>query len=139
MQLLAAMKTKYEQLRYIHDLAVKTNDASALREIPSLLNNWGFKCRDNDGQLLWTNLSLPTSIGETITIGLRYKKNDQTLTEDVFEVNSGTPEVVDTYYKGKYQKARPEYAGTHKLQDVQEKSFISVNSCSLYMGRNNGS
>ena len=133
------MNTKYIQLRDIHDLAVKANDAEMLREIPQLLNSWGFRCRDKDGQLLWTNLSVPTSIGETITIGLRYMKEDRTLTEDIFEVSSSSPDSVNAYYKGKYQRVRPEYTGTHKEHKVKTESFISVNSCSLYLGSDNGS
>jgi hypothetical protein len=95
------MNTKYDQLRNIHDLAVKQNDAEKLRMIPQLLNNWNIRCRDKDGQLLWTNVSAPTSIGETVTIGLRYMKEDRTLTEDIFEVSSSNPDTVDAYYKGK--------------------------------------
>ena len=101
------MNTGYGQLKNIHERAVETHDANELRKIPSLLNDWGFKCRENDGELLWTNLSLPTSVGETITIGLRYKKQDGTLTEDVFELCEKDPNVVTPYYKGKYHVERP--------------------------------
>lgn len=130
------MTTKYEQVKSVHDRAVETNDANELRNIPSLLNSWGIKCREDDGQLLWTNLSVPTSVGETITIGLRYKKQDETLTEDVFELNNKNPDVVTQYYKGRYQTLRPEYKHTHKLQNVGAHSFTTVNTCCLYL-RNN--
>jgi len=128
------MTTKYEQVKSIHQLAVKTHDANELRRIPSLLNDWGIKCREDDGELLWTNLSVPTSVGETITIGLRYRKEDKTLTEDVFELSARDPDVVAPYYKGSYQKLRPEYEGTHKQQDVEPRSITSVNTCCLYFG-----
>jgi len=128
------MTTKYEQIKNIHKIAVETHDTNELRKITSLLNDWGFKCREDDGELLWTNLSIPTSIGETITIGLRYKKKDSTLTEDIFELSEKDPNVVTPYYKGKYQKLRSEYEHTHKQQDVKARSFTSVNSCSLYLG-----
>lgn len=49
----------------------------ALREIPAMPNRWEINCPENDGQLLWKNLSVPTSVGETITIGLRYRAQDQ--------------------------------------------------------------
>ena len=131
------MNTGYGQLKNIHERAVETHDANELRKIPSLLNDWGFKCRENDGELLWTNLSLPTSVGETITIGLRYKKQDGTLTEDVFELCEKDPNVVTPYYKGKYQILRSEYENTHKQQDVEPRSFTSINTCSLYLGDKN--
>jgi len=136
---LIAMTTKYEQAKCIHDLAVKTHDASELRKIPSLLNNWGRKCRSDD-ELLWTNLSMPMSIGETIIIGLRYKKKiDGTLTEDIFELNNKNPDKLSPHYKGQYQLLCPEYKGTHKLQNVEDRSFTSVNTCCLYFGDNNDS
>ena len=131
--------TKLEQVKSIHERAAKTQDAGALREIPAMLNRWGIKCREKDGQLLWTNLSVPTTVGETITIGLRYRKQDQTLTEDIFELSKNNPEMVTPYYKGQYQTVRPEYKGTHKLQGAVAQSFTSVNTCCLYLGGENGS
>jgi hypothetical protein len=131
--------TKYEQVRSVHDTAVQTHDASGLREIPKILNGCGIRCREDDGRLLSTNLSVPTSVGETITIGLRYEKRDQTLTEDIFEITKNNPNVITSYYKGLYQAKRPEYRGTHKLQNTASESFTSVNSCCLYLGGENGS
>ena len=133
------MKTKYEQIRNIHDLAVEAHDANGLKEIPSLLNDWGVKCREDDGELLWTNLSLPSSIGETITIGLRYRKKNATLTEDIFELSNKAPNQVTAHYKGKYQKHRSEYKNTHKEQDADPHSFTSVNTCSIYLDEKNSS
>jgi hypothetical protein len=134
------MKTKYEQVKSVHELAVKNGDANELRKIPPLLNSWGIKCRKDDGQLLWTNLSLPTSsIGETITIGLRYKKKDSTLTEDIFELNMINPDKVDSYYKGQYQQFRQEYQHTHKQQDIEIRSYTTVNTCCLYFQDKSGS
>ena len=133
------MMTKFEQVKSIHERAVETHDANALREIPPMLNCWGIKCREDDGQLLWTNVSVPTSVGETITIGLRYKKQDETLTEDIFELSRNNPDLVTPYYKGRYQTVRPEYQGTHKLQNVGSQSFTTVNTCCLYLGGENGS
>ena len=135
----ADMTTKYEQVKNIHKLAVETHDPNELRGIPSLLNDWGFKCREDDGELRWTNLSIPTSVGETITIGLRYTKRDESLTEDLFEISEVDPNVVTPHYQGRYQKLRSEYEGTHKQQDVKPRSFTSVNTCSLYFGDKNGS
>lgn len=132
------MTTKYEKIKKIHEIAVETHDANELRKIPLLLNDWGIRCREDDGELLWTNLSTPASIGGTITIGLRYKKKDATLTEDIFELSEKDPNVVTPYYKGKYQTHRSEYVLTHKQQDVETRSFTSANSCSLYLGEKNG-
>ncbi len=129
------MLTKYEQIKSIHDLAIKSHDANVLKEIQSLLHSWNYKCRKDDGELLWTNTSLPTQIGETIVIGLRYRKKDNSLTEDIFELNSKNPNEVTAYYKGKYQKHCPEYKNTHKERNVKPHSFISINSCSVYLNK----
>lgn len=133
------MKTKYDQLMCIHDRAVADKDANALGEIPALLSSWGIRCRADDGQLLWTNLSVPTSVAATITIGLRYQKRDASLTEDIFELRKSDPDAVEAFYKGKYQRVRPEYSGTHKFQIVLTQSFTSVNTCCLFLGGKYGS
>lgn len=136
---LAAMTTKYEEVKNIHKVALETGNMDELRRVLPLLNSWGIKCRENDGQLLWTNLSMPMSVGETITIGLRYKKQDATLTEDIFELSKNNPDAVNCYYKGSYQQLRPEYRRTHKQQDVEARSYTTVNTCCLYFGDKSGS
>ena len=128
------MLTRYEQAKNIHGAAVETHDANKLLEILPLLNSCGIQCREDDGELLWTNLSIPTSVGGAITIGLRYKKLDRTLTEDIFELNEKNPDVITKYYTGSYQKFRSEYEHTHKRPDVETRSFRTVNTCCLYLG-----
>ena len=128
------MNTKYEHIKNIHDSAVDANDANELRKILPLLESWGIKQRGDDGELLWTNLSVPTSVGGTIAIGYRYVKRDKTLTEDIFEISENNPNEVVPHYKGKYEYLRPEYKRTHKEQNVDVRSFTSVNTCSLYLG-----
>lgn len=131
--------TKYEQVKSIHNLAVDTHDANKLREILPLLNSWEINCRNKDGELLWTNLSVPTSVEESITIGLRYRKRGGTLTEDIFELQAQALGKVNPNYKDRYQKLRPEYLGHHKQQGIDGCSFTSVNTCSLYCGEKSGS
>ena len=128
------MTTKYEQIKNIHESAVEADDANVLRKILPLLESWGIKQRGDDGELLWTNLSVPTSVGGTIAIGYRYIKRDKTLTEDIFEISESNPNEVGRYYRGTYEDLRPEYERTHKEQNVGARSFTSVNTCSLYLG-----
>jgi hypothetical protein len=127
------MITRYQQLVEIHNRAAASGDPEALRQIPSLLTSWGLRPRADDGTLLWTNLSVPTSVSDAITVGLRYVKRDGSLTEDVFEVASHNPDTVISYYRGTYQSERPEYASTHWFQGAIRSSFTSANTCSLYM------
>lgn len=49
---LAAMTTKYEQIKSVHELAAQTHDANELRKILSLLDGWGIKRREDDEELL---------------------------------------------------------------------------------------
>jgi hypothetical protein len=136
---LAAMKSKYQQVVDIHEKAAASHDASGLRDISSLLQSWGIKARQDDGELLWINLSVPTSIDGTIIVGYRYRKRDSSLTEDLFEFSRANPNNVTHYYKGRLEEVRTEYAKTHKEQDVALGSFTSVNSCCLYLGKEHGS
>jgi hypothetical protein len=128
------MTTKYEQIKNIHELAVEANDENELHKILPLLESWEIKQRGDDGKLLWTTLSVPTSVGGTIAIGYRYIKRDKTLTEDIFEISESNPNEVGRYYRGKYEDLRPEYERTHKEQNVGARSFTRVNTCSLYLG-----
>lgn len=135
----AAKMTKYQQIKSAHARAVEKQDANELRGIVVLLDDWGIKRRHDDGELLWTSLSMPTSIAGTIVIGYRYRKRDQSLTEDLFELKESAPNQFERYYKGSYEKVRAEYARTHKQQGVAPRSFTSVNTCCLYLGSDDGS
>ncbi|MGB8327550.1 MAG: hypothetical protein WCE48_08215 [Steroidobacteraceae bacterium] len=128
------MSTRYRQLKDLHDRASATGNATLLGEIPRLLTEWGIRSRADDGRLLWTNVSNPTSQTESIAIGLRYEKQDGTLTEDLFTVGSTKPDKVVSHYTGRIQREWTEYANTHRQQDVERRSFTSVNTCSFYMG-----
>lgn len=131
----AGTTTKYEEIRAIHEQAVRSQAPESLRAIPVVVGAWGIKVRTDDGTLLWTNLSVPSTTGDAIAIGFRYKKRDGTFTEGIFELGLQQPNKVERYYRGAYESARPEYAGTHKFQDAGMSSFTSVNTCSLYLGR----
>ena len=54
------------------------------REILGLLLRQGIRIRQQDGELMQINLSVPTSTQDTFVIGLRYLKKDKTYTEDHF-------------------------------------------------------
>jgi hypothetical protein len=122
--------SKYDILVLLHEKASTDSNPSVLAQVPNLLNNWGIKCREDDGTLLSINLSVPQSVGETIAIGLRYQKKDATFTEDLFTVSSSSPNIIDKHYKASQEKVFPEYEGTHKEQKVNSTSFTSVNTCS---------
>ena len=133
------METKYQQVADVYSRTVASEDPSELRGILTLLEAWGITQRQKDGDLLWVTLSTPTSIDGTIVIGYRYKKKDSSLTEDLFELRTAHPNSVQPFYKGRYQDTQLEYAKTHKQQNVENRSFTSVNTCCLRLGDPHGS
>jgi hypothetical protein len=133
------MKNKYEQIVAIHRRAAVSSDATPLAVIVPLFESWGIRKRQDDGELLWTNISMPTTVAGTIVVGYRYRKRDASFTEDLFELKQSNPNEVLRRYKGSYQKICAEYAKTHKQQNVEARSFTSVNTCCLYLGLQNGS
>ena len=131
------MKTKYETIEDLYRRMRENSDAELLIEIPNLLESFGIKLRKNDGVLHQINISNPEN--GVLAVGLRYKKKDETLTEDVLEFNASNPNEVSKFYKGTYERKRAEYKGTHKQQDISLMPFTSVNTCSLYVGGDNDS
>ena len=91
-----------------------------------MLRGWGIRQRADDGRLLWTNISNPTSRVDALTIGLRYEKRDGTLTEDLFTIDAAKPDEVASHYRGKLQKIWKEYDSTHKQQNLMRESFTLV-------------
>jgi len=131
------MKSKYETIENLHRRAHKNDKAELLNEVPNLLESWGVKLRADDGVLYQINITKPEN--GILAVGLRYKKKDGTLTEDIIEFNASKPNEVSKYYKGKYERQRIEYEDTHKRQDISLTPFTSVNTCSLYVGGDNDS
>ena len=130
--MLAAMDSKYEIIKELHRRACETGEAEVLKGIPGLLESWGIKLRTDDGELYQVNISNPEQ--SILVVGLRYKKKDGSLTEDIFEFNASCPNEISKYYKGQYERERTEYKGTHKQHNVSSSPYTSVNTCSLYTG-----
>lgn len=124
------MKSKYEIIEELHRRARESGDAEVLKAIPGLLVSWCIKLRTDDGELYQVNLSNPEQ--GIFVVGLRYKKKDGSLTEDIFEFDASSPNEISKYCKGRYERERKEYGGTHKQENVSLSPFTSVNTCSLY-------
>ncbi|MCU7918582.1 MAG: hypothetical protein KZQ95_09520 [Candidatus Thiodiazotropha sp. (ex Epidulcina cf. delphinae)] len=129
------MKTKYERINELHRNVNESGRAELLQEIPGLLDSWGIKLRADDGQLIQINITKPEN--GLLVVGLRYLKKDETFTEDLFEFRSTKPSDISRHYKGKYERERIEYRGTHKQQNISSLPFTSVNTCSFYTSNKN--
>lgn len=119
-------------------------------EILGLLSRAGIKPRQDDGELMQINLSIPTSIEAAFVIGLRYIKKDSTFTEDHFLCQRDSqavtnPMEIAPYYRGRLESLLSEYVCTHKqtiLLPPSRASFvdlpIQVNTISYLKGEDNG-
>jgi hypothetical protein len=131
------MRTKHETIDELHRKVNDSGLAELLIEIPGLLESWGIKRRADDGELTQINISKPEN--GLLVVGLRYLKKDKTFTEDLFEFSSLKPNEISKHYKGKFERERTEYKGTHKQQNISSSPFTSVNTCSFFTGNKNDS
>ena len=95
------------------------NDEYAINGIVDLLNKNGITLRQKDGDLIQATISIPASISDSYVIGLRYRKKDNSQTEDCFLIHKGNDRI-ESFYKGKIEKKLIEYKNTHKAQVSDE-------------------
>jgi hypothetical protein len=98
---------------------IRNHANNIFHEVVTLLGEKDIKLRQDDGELIQINISIPTSIKNSFVIGLRYVKKDRTHTEDPYlikkEIKETDKEIV--YLRGrKLEKLLTEYKGTHKQQ-----------------------
>lgn len=109
--------TSYVDLKEIMD-QINSGDNPTRKEfhnqIIKILSDHGIGIRTDDGHDPIVTISYPISVSDAIVVGLRYTKNDDSKTEDLFVFESGKP--IHPYYKGSLEDIYPEYGGSHKLQ-----------------------
>ncbi len=127
---------------YKRVVKLRTNVQNLFKEVVTLLSEKDIKLRQDDGDLVQINISIPKSVNDSFVIGLRYLKKDETPTEDHFlikkEIEPDEKEI-QVFYKGKLEREFLEYKGTHKQQiDISQiKSsnnvayHTSINTISL--------
>jgi hypothetical protein len=96
----------YIAIEGIRNLLVRGESMDIKREILELLSQSKIKPRQDDGELIQINLSIPTSIEAAFVIGLRYIKKDSTYTEDHFlcrrDAQADTcPGEIKSFYRGR--------------------------------------
>jgi hypothetical protein len=83
-------------------------------QVLALLKEHDVELRTDDGTLEFVNLTCPRE-GAAV-VGLRYRKQDRTQTEDTFLFErNGT---LTKFYRGSIEGALPEYEGTHKATQI---------------------
>jgi hypothetical protein len=118
----AKYPTPFEELKAIMDRAYETPERDFAIKVLALLKKNGIQQRQDDGKLVAVTFSIATS-GEpdTFVVGLRYRKRDQSFTEDTFIFTPGNT-IVRCYGK-KIESIHPEYEGTHKQQPRLSEEF----------------
>lgn len=109
----------YEELKNITDARYAGNTERYFEKVITLLEKYGIKPRQKDGELLETNISIPKSVKNAIVVGLRYGKKDGSNAEDLFLFQQNHPVV--PYYKGSLENKLKEYLGTHHHQKYKKK------------------
>lgn len=124
----------YLDLKSITDAVYSGKKKTYGKEVINLLDDYGIKIRQDDGKIHSINISIPSSINDSIVVGLRYKKEDDSFTEDHFLFQKDHD--LKAYYKGSFEKIAPEYVGTHKEQIQQKEENLSAEkSAWIYMNR----
>lgn len=109
------MDNSFNELKIVTDQVYSGNQPINFHQsIVDILVNYGIKLRQDDGSNPKVTISHPTSLPDSMVVGLRYTKNDGTKTEDHFLFQQGQP--IERCYGVKLEKLLPEYKGTHKLQ-----------------------
>lgn len=107
------MNDPYEQFKKITDKYYTDWNMPNINVFVELLNRYGIKLRQKDGELHEITFSKPESKEEALVLGVRYKKKDNSYSEDLFLFQQG--EKIEKGYKGRLEKGIiPEYSGTHK-------------------------
>jgi len=102
----------YEEFKSITDKYYTDWQMPQIDVLIELLKQHGIELRKKDNQLYEATFSVPKSLSDALVLGMRYRKDDGTFSEDLFLFQKGKP--IRKGYRGKLEKIIPEYKGTHK-------------------------
>lgn len=130
------MNPKYIAIERIWERLDRGESMDIKREILELLSQSKIKLRQDDGELIQINLSIPTSMKAAFVIGLRYIKKDSTYTEDHFlcqrDTQAGTNlREIESYYRRRLELLLPEYRHTHKQTIFLPSSRASLGDLTI--------
>lgn len=106
------MDNSYQEFKAITDKYYTDWQMPPINVFVDLLDGYGIKLRNKDGQLREATFSVPKSVSDALFLGIRYQKKDETFSEDLFLFQKGKP--IQRGYKGELEKIVPEYKETHK-------------------------
>jgi hypothetical protein len=106
------MNNPYEEFKRITDKYYTNWQMPDIGVFIDLLDQYGIKLRQKDGELHEATFSVPKSRKDAIVLGMRYQKKDGTFSEDLFLFEKGKS--IKNGYQGKLEKILPEYKDMHK-------------------------
>lgn len=101
----------YDDLKVITDAAQNGSLRPWSPAVVKLLNAYGVSVDRKKGSKVEATLSFPTSKTNSMAIGIRHIKNDESYAEDLFLFEKGVG--LTPLYRGKQETLLPEYEGTH--------------------------
>lgn len=105
-------EASYYDFKAITDQYYTDWQMPSLQVFVNLLTKYGIELRGKDGTLHEGTFSVPKTESDALVLGMRYKKNDGSFSEDLFLFRKDQP--VEKGYKGAIEGILPEYKGTHK-------------------------
>lgn len=108
------MNNAYGEFKSITDEYYRTGLMPDINVFIDLLRKYGYKLRQDDGDLNHATFSVPESKKDALVLGLRYLKKNGTWTEDHFLFHKD--KAIAPHYRGKMERILSEYKGTHKKQ-----------------------
>jgi hypothetical protein len=125
------MNSPYSALEDIRNRYLAGECPGFRNEVIKLLSENDIKRREDDGEQIQINTSIPTTIEDLLVTGLRYSKRDGSPTEDHFLFQKNSQKIKKYYGKG-LEQVLPEYKGTHKQPiDFNQRAFTSANTISV--------
>lgn len=106
------MGSPYEDFKAITDQYYTDWKMPSIQVFIALLSKYGIKLRGKDGKLHEATFSVPKTEKDALVLGMRYKKNDDSYSEDLFLFRKNQP--IQVGYRGAIEQVLPEYTGTHK-------------------------
>ena len=109
------MENSYEELKLITDKYYTDWIVPGVNVFIELLRKYRIEtCKRKDGILYEVNFSIPKSVKDGIVVGFRYKKKDNSFSEDLFLFQKNK-KIIKGYRGSLENSILVEYSETHKL------------------------
>lgn len=102
----------YDELKAVLDQYYTDWKMPGMKVFLNILAKYGVRPRNKDGKLCEITFSIPKTVTDGIVLSLRYEKENESYSEDLFLFELGKP--IQKGYRGALERVLPEYKDTHK-------------------------